>query len=97
MLTDPLQMYSWAMRCEFTCTAQKPSSSLSARACHPNAQDGGGNKTCSLNPNVKSLLIFCVLFCNMHGIVHHEFVPQGKIVNRHYYIDTLWLLEESVW
>ena len=85
------------MRCEFTCRGQKSSSSVSTRARQLSAQEVvGGTSHVHLHSDVKSLLILCELFCNILGVMHHEFFPQGQILNQRYYIDTLWLLEESV-
>ena len=36
-------------------------------------------------------------FCNVHGVVHYKFHPQGQILNKHYYNDTLWDQQQHVW
>jgi hypothetical protein len=44
--------------------------------------------------NVKSMI---TVFFDIQGVVHYEFVPQGRTVNQHYYTDTLQCLWENVW
>jgi hypothetical protein len=35
-------------------------------------------------------------FFDVKGVVHHEFLPGGKTVNRWYYLDVLKRLKESI-
>jgi hypothetical protein len=43
--------------------------------------------------NVKSMII---IFFDIKGIVHKEFVPTGKTVNSRFYCDILWQLHENM-
>jgi hypothetical protein len=36
------------------------------------------------------------IFFNIHGIVHYDFIPKGKTVNQHFYLDVLKCLWEDV-
>ena len=46
-------------------------------------------KSCS---KVKVMLI---VFFDIHGLVHHEFIPTGQTVNKEYYLDVLKRLREK--
>lgn len=35
-------------------------------------------------------------FFDHNGLVHHEFIPQAKLVNHQYYADVLWQLQENL-
>jgi len=43
-------------------------------------------KTCQVHSNIKSMLI---IFFDIQGIVHKEFVPTGQIVNGNSYCEVL--------
>jgi len=40
--------------------------------------------------------VMLVMFCDWKGIVHHEFVPRGQMVNRQLYQDVLARLRDAV-
>ena len=40
--------------------------------------------------------VMLITFFNHHGIVHHEFVPQGQAVNLHYYKEVLTRLVNKI-
>ncbi|MFP3020906.1 MAG: hypothetical protein ACEY3F_06300 [Wolbachia sp.] len=44
--------------------------------------------------NIKSMLI---IFFNIRGIVHKEYVPPGQTVNGQFYCEVLRQLRENVW
>jgi hypothetical protein len=46
-----------------------------------------------MNSKVKNMLI---IFFDIKGIVHKEFILAGKTVNPSYYCEDLWLLHENV-
>ena len=62
---------------------------LKQKPNHPNGsvQKSQGRK------NVKVLLI---VFFDCNGIVHHEFLPQGRTVNKEYYLEIIRRLREAI-
>jgi hypothetical protein len=50
-------------------------------------------KVRQVKSKVKSKLI---IFFDIKGIVHKEFIQAGQIVNSAYYYDVLWQLQENV-
>ena len=40
--------------------------------------------------------VMLIAFCDVHGIVHAEFLPQGQILNQHIYKNILRQLMHSV-
>ena len=50
-------------------------------------------KTCQVHSNIKSMLI---IFFDVRGIVHKEFVPPGQTVNGKFYCEVLRRLRENV-
>ena len=50
-------------------------------------------KARQVRSNVKVML---TVFFDVHGVVHHEFLPQGGTVNRHYYLEVLRRLRENI-
>ena len=37
-----------------------------------------------------------MVFFDWHGIVHHEFIPEGQTVNAAFYVEVLKLLRDHV-
>ena len=44
------------------------------------------------NSNVKALLI---VFFDCNGVMHHEFLPQGRTINKEYYVEVRGRLHEA--
>ena len=49
-------------------------------------------ETCQIRANVKTLVS---AFFNCNGVGHHEFVPQGRTVNKDYYLEVMRQLREA--
>ena len=43
-------------------------------------------KACQIRSNVKVLL---TVFFDCNGVAHYEFLPQGRMVNKEYYLDIM--------
>ena len=50
-------------------------------------------KACQVRSNVKVLL---TVFFDCNGLVHHEFFPQGRTVNKEYYLEDIRRLRETI-
>ena len=50
-------------------------------------------KTCQVRLNVKVLL---TIFFDHNGVVHHEFLSQGRKVNKEYYLEVMHRLCEAI-
>ena len=50
-------------------------------------------KACQIASNVKVLL---TAFFDCNGLVHHEFLPQGRTVNKEYYVEVMCRLSEVI-
>ena len=50
-------------------------------------------KACQIRLNVKVLL---TSFFDSNGMVHHEFLPQGRTVNKKYYFEVMRRLREAI-
>ena len=50
-------------------------------------------KTAQIVSNVKILLI---VFFDCNGVVHHEFLPQGPMFNKEYYLGIMRRLRETI-
>ncbi|UYV67049.1 hypothetical protein LAZ67_4003761 [Cordylochernes scorpioides] len=50
-------------------------------------------KACQVRSNVKVLL---TVFFDCRGMVHHEFLPQGRMVNKEYYLQVMRNLREAI-
>ncbi|UYV66476.1 hypothetical protein LAZ67_4001822 [Cordylochernes scorpioides] len=50
-------------------------------------------KACQVRSNVKVLL---TVFFDCRGVVHHEFLPQGRTVNKEYYLQVMRNLREAI-
>ncbi|UYV70186.1 hypothetical protein LAZ67_7002112 [Cordylochernes scorpioides] len=50
-------------------------------------------KVCQVRSNVKVLL---TVFFDCRGVVHHEFLPQGRTVNKEYYLQVICNLREAI-
>ncbi|UYV67647.1 hypothetical protein LAZ67_5001460 [Cordylochernes scorpioides] len=50
-------------------------------------------KACQVRSNVKVLL---TVFFDCRGVVHHEFLPQGRTVNEEYYLQVMRNLREAI-
>jgi hypothetical protein len=54
------------------------------------------------SPRPKKLRIICkekvmlIAFFDIHGVVHHEFIPPGQTVNGHFYVQVLQRLRKAV-
>ena len=35
-------------------------------------------------------------FFDCNGVVHHEFLPQGRTVNKEYYLEAMWRLRQAI-
>ena len=50
-------------------------------------------KTRQVRSNVK---VFLIVFFDYHGVVHQEFLPQGRTVNKEYYLEVMRRLREAI-
>ncbi|XP_068201628.1 histone-lysine N-methyltransferase SETMAR-like [Palaemon carinicauda] len=50
-------------------------------------------KACQVHSYVKVML---TVFFNSHGVVHHEYAPQGQTITKEYYRDVLHRLHDAV-
>ena len=50
-------------------------------------------KVRQIRSNVKVLI---TVFFDYHGVVHQEFLPKGRTVNKEYYIEVMRLLREAI-
>jgi hypothetical protein len=37
------------------------------------------------------------VFFDSHGVVHHQYAPQGQNINKEYYLEVLCRLRDAVW
>ena len=65
----------------------------------PNRPNGSPNesprpkKARQVRSNVMVLL---TVFFDYHGVVHQEFLPQGRTVNKEYYLEVMRRLREAI-
>jgi hypothetical protein len=77
---------TWVYRHDFETKAQS-SHWVSKRSPRP-------KKAIQVQSNLKVMLT--VFFFDSEGVVHHEFLPQGKIVTKDYYLEMIKVVREAI-
>ena len=43
-----------------------------------------------------NVMILLTVFLGCNGVMHHEFLPQGRTVSKEYYVEVIWRLREAI-